>query len=81
MPYTNNTELPKGVRNHVPEHAQTIYREAFNSAWEQYKKSEKRNLGGTREETAHRVAWAAVEKKYKKSTDGNWVEKGNKNKK
>lgn len=80
MPYKHNSELPKGVRNHLPEHAQDIYREAFNNAWEQYKEPEKRKLGGSREEAAHRVAWSAVEKKYEKSTDGNWVEKGNKNK-
>jgi cation transport regulator len=72
MPYKDNSKLPKGVVNNLPEHAQTIYREAFNNAWEQYKEPEKRKLGGTREEAAHRVAWAAVEKKYKKNKEGVW---------
>jgi cation transport regulator ChaB len=36
MPYDANPELPKSVRDHLPEHAQTIYREAFNHAWLQY---------------------------------------------
>lgn len=30
VPYNDNSELPKSVRDHLPEHAQTIYREAFN---------------------------------------------------
>ena len=33
MPYANNTDLPKGVKDHLPEHAQDIYRGAFNHAW------------------------------------------------
>jgi cation transport regulator len=30
MPYTVNADLPDSVRHHLPEHAQSIYREAFN---------------------------------------------------
>jgi cation transport regulator len=75
MPYKSNSELPKGVRNHLPDHAQTIYREAFDNAWKQYASPEKRKLGGTQEEAASRVAWAAVEKKYEKNKEGVWVEK------
>lgn len=77
MPYKHNSELPKGVRNNLPSHAQDIYREAFNNAWEQYKSPDKRKLGGTRDEAAHRVAWSAVEKKYEKTRDGSWVKKVN----
>ena len=36
MPYASNGELPASVRNHLPEHAQDIYREAFNHAWRTY---------------------------------------------
>ena len=48
-----------------PAHAQDIYKEAFNSAWDEYKHDEER---------AHRVAWGAVKKSYHKSekTD-KWV--------
>jgi cation transport regulator ChaB len=28
MPYSINAELPKGVKEHLPEEAQTIYRKA-----------------------------------------------------
>jgi cation transport regulator len=50
------------VRAHLPPHAQDIYREAFNHAWERYGD----------EATAHRVAWAAVKRLYVKD-HGSWV--------
>jgi cation transport regulator len=63
------TQLPDGVKNNLPKHAQEIYKEAFNSAEEQYGE----------EGRAHRVAWGAVEqkyeKKYEKNEKGNWVQK------
>lgn len=37
MPYKAKSDLPDNVRNVLPAHAQDIYKEAFNSAWEQYK--------------------------------------------
>lgn len=52
-----------------------IYREAFNSAWEEYKEPSERREGATREETAHKVAWSAVKKVYEKDSKGNWVKK------
>jgi cation transport regulator len=60
------------VRNHLPPHAQDIFREAFNHAWEQYHNPEQRWMGGTQEVVARRVAWAAVKKKYQKAGD-EWV--------
>lgn len=48
--------------------------EAYNSAWDEYKKPEDRRGDASREETAHRVAWAAVKKKYEKKGD-KWVRK------
>lgn len=66
MPYSQNQDLPQRVREHLPEHAQDIYREAFNHAFEQYKDAEKRRGDATREETSHKVAWSAVKSKYEK---------------
>jgi cation transport regulator len=66
VPYADNLELPPAVRNHLPEPAQTIYREAFNHAWEQYAREPRQ------EEIAHRVAWSAVKRKYRKHGD-RWV--------
>lgn len=37
MPYERITQLPDAVRDHLPKHAQEIYKEAFNSAWDEYK--------------------------------------------
>lgn len=51
------------MRDHLPPHAQDIYREAFNHAWDRY---------GGEEATAHRVAWAAVKRSYVKR-DGSWA--------
>lgn len=74
MPYDKVSELPESVRDNLPKHAQEIYKEAFNSAWEQYDEPGERRGDATREETAHKVAWAAVKKQYEKS-NGNWVKK------
>jgi cation transport regulator len=32
MPYQTNAELPESVKRHLPDHAQDIYRAAFNHA-------------------------------------------------
>jgi len=76
MPYVNLKELPDNVRNVLPKHAQEIYKEAFNSAWDQYDDPEDRRGDASREETAHKVAWSAVKSQYAKDMDsGNWVKK------
>ena len=70
MPYTSINELPESVRNVLPTHAQEIYKEAFNSAYQEYANPKERRGGADREETAHRVAWAAVKKAgYEKGTN------------
>ncbi len=64
MPYQRRRDLPESVRkalSRVP-HAQDIYKEAFNSALEQYKQ----------EDRAHAVAWHAVKRVYEKGKDGRW---------
>lgn len=72
MPYDRRSELPDAVRDHLPGHAQDMYKEAFNSAWTEYKDADDRRGDASREETAHRVAWAAVKQAYEKGTDGDW---------
>ena len=74
--YKSNSELPARVKDSLPKGAQEIYRKAYNSAWEEYDKPSERRGDASREETAHRVAWSAVKKKYKKDGDsGKWKEK------
>jgi cation transport regulator len=76
MPYEKLKELPDGVRDNLPKHAQEIYQAAFNSAWDQYKNPADRRGDASREETAHRVAWAAVKKDYEKDgKSGKWQRK------
>jgi cation transport regulator len=60
----------------LPKHAQHIYEKAHANALEQYRQPEKRRGGKTesREEVAHKVAWAAVKRKYKKEGD-RWIKK------
>ena len=74
MPYSNNGDLPDPVREALPAGAQTIYREAFNNAWEQYADTAMRRGDAGHEETAHRVAWAAVKQSYEKR-GGSWQKK------
>lgn len=60
----------------LPEHAQHIFKKAHSSAIKEYKDPDKRR-GGAKddlEEVAHKVAWAAVKKEYKKNGD-KWIKK------
>ncbi|GLR67879.1 cation transport regulator ChaB [Acidocella aquatica] len=63
MPYTSNSDLPPAIRQHLPQHAQDIFRAAFNHAYAAH-------AGGPRqEEAAFRIAWAAVKHSYAKTGD------------
>ena len=65
MPYDRNSELPKSVKV-LPEHAQTIFRKAFNNS-----------IGKYGEERAFKIAWAAVKNAgYRKQGD-KWVKATN----
>jgi cation transport regulator len=75
MPYDSKDDLPENVRNTLSEHAQEIYKEAYNSAWEQYADPDDRKGDDSREATAHKVAWSAVKEVYTKNEDGEWVKK------
>jgi cation transport regulator len=72
MPYRSIADLPPGIREHLPPHAQEIFLEAFNHAWEEYASPNKRYAGSSQEETAMRVAWAAVKRNYVKAS-GRWL--------
>jgi len=65
MPYKSNNQLPDSIKNNLSEHAQTIWRKAFNSAHKQYES----------EQIAIKVAWSAIKKIYKKNKEGKWVKK------
>ncbi len=75
MPYESNDELPDQVKDNLPKHAQEIYKEAYNNAWDEYKDPKDRQGDASREEVSHKVAWAAVKNKYEKNDNGDWVKK------
>jgi cation transport regulator len=66
MPYAGIEDLPPSVHDHLPEHAQEIYRAAFNNAYEAHADAPHQ------EEIAHRIAWSAVKHKYVK-INGMWI--------
>ncbi len=66
MPYRQNSDLPPSVRSHLPEHAQDIYRAAFNHAYAAHAGE------SDRERRAHMIAWAAVKRSYVKA-GAKWV--------
>ena len=72
VPYSSIDDLPDSVQENLPKHAREIYKEAFNSAWDEYKDPDDRRGDASREETAHKVAWSAVKEKYEKGKDDDW---------
>ncbi|MDQ3835471.1 MAG: ChaB family protein [Thermoproteota archaeon] len=58
----------------LPSHAQKIYSKAHKNALKQYETPSKRRGGKhqSKEQIAHKVAWSAVKKEYKKKGD-KWV--------
>lgn len=74
MPYNQREDLPEQVQDalrNVP-HAQDIYIAAYNNAYEEYADPKDRDGDASREEVAHRVAWAAVKHSYEKGADEQW---------
>jgi cation transport regulator len=69
MPYATLEDLPETIQR-LPWHAREIFRAAFNAAWQSYADRGPQ----AQEEIAHRVAWAAVKKRYRKIGEF-WIEK------
>ena len=61
--YANNAELPVAVRMSLPSHAQDLFRDAYNRAFDHYQ----------REAVAHRIAWDAVKRDYSHRAAHLWV--------
>ena len=74
MPYKSIAHLPDTIRDNLPKHAQEIYLAAYNNAWDQYADPKDRKGHASREQVAHKVAWAAVKHVYEKR-DEKWVRK------
>jgi len=65
MPYSSNAELPSGVKEALPESAQSTWRKIFNSAYGQYQDDGK----------ASATAWAALKNQGWHKEDTKWVKK------
>jgi cation transport regulator len=63
MPYSMDN-IPEQIKD-LPKDAQEIWISAYNAA----------NESGYDEESCHRIAWAAVKRKYEKGDDGEWHRK------
>ena len=74
MPYSKNTDLPKSVKNNLPQKAQTIFRMAYNNAEKQYRNPSKRRGSSSLPEVCSKVAWSAVKNEYTKSNN-EWIKK------
>lgn len=75
MPRGKLSERTKKQIDALPENAKRTFKKAHESALKEYKDPEKRRRkSDTPEGVAHKVAWSAVKKKYKKSGD-KWVSK------
>ena len=75
----NSSALSSRTRKAIdtlPAHGQKIYNKAHKNALKQYTSPSKRRGGKqqSKEEVAHKVAWSAVKKEYKKKGD-KWVPK------
>ena len=72
---TLSTKTKKQIDS-LPQHAQHIFKKAHDSAVKQYQDPAKRRGGKKQsaEVVAHKTAWAAVKKKYKKEGD-KWFRK------
>lgn len=67
MPYASNSDLPPAVKDHLPDAAQTMYRDVFNSAWKGSCKDAE-----NKDECAAKQAWGVVHKHFHKGSDGSW---------
>ena len=75
----DDEELSENTKKRIdelPEHAQHIFKKAHAGAIREYQDPEKRRGGKDEsdEEVAHKVAWSAVKREYKKEGD-RWVKK------
>ena len=69
MLYQSELELPRDVREALPETAQDLYRRTYNDVWVKMGGPDTRD----RDQAAHAAAWRSVKQSYIKNADGEWV--------
>ena len=66
MPYDKNSDLPERVKDRLPDRAQDLFRQAFNSTWDEY---------GHDEGQAFWVTGDAAERDYERGSGSDWRRK------
>jgi cation transport regulator len=62
MPYETKEDLPKSLRDWLPEEAQELYLKVYQKAWNGYEEEEGGQL--SRDSVANRDAMAAVRREF-----------------
>jgi cation transport regulator len=70
MIYSTVTELPKTIRDELPEHAQEIYRAAYNLTVEEHRAAD--HSEHKLQEMADQAAWQRVKMEYEQDDTGQW---------
>jgi len=65
-------EATYAVLERLPKRAQEIYEETFSVAYDEIEDADSLEGELQREESAHRVAWAAVKRQYERNASGKW---------
>ncbi|MEJ2211488.1 MAG: ChaB family protein [Anaerolineae bacterium] len=75
MPYEKKSDLPKTLRETMPEEAQDVYIQAYNEAFEQYQERQGGDAG--QDAVAHRNAMHTVNQEFAHDPEtGKWYRKG-----
>jgi cation transport regulator len=74
MHYDSESDLPDTVRNQLPADAQTVFRTAYNAAWETYSEEpiDPDVPKPGRHETAQQEAWNSVRALFERQENGEW---------
>lgn len=72
MSYSTVTELPKAIRDELPEHAQEIYRAAYNLTIEEHRAADHDQDEHELQEMADQAAWQRVQMEYDRDDTGKW---------
>lgn len=75
MSYKMKSDLSESVKYVLLFYVQDIYKEVFNSVWDQYKDKEDRCDDVSREEIVYKVVWVVVKYEYVKGDDDKWYKK------
>ena len=75
MTFRHRRELPEALQQMLPLDAQEMYLETYNKVWRDYRAGKVAYYAGSRQEVAHRKAWAKVRQNFYRATSGDWRRK------